>query len=361
MNHELLIGPANYAGQASAMAGAVTRTTAVRAFSASLTKSRGAISFPADITIPRLRWAFDPYWRLRWRGEVKSRFGAVLIDGGLPLIRGGLTRTASGRVSLSRAGLRADIDELREAGVDVGLMFHGSEIRSPAAHQGRESRSPFHSMDDRLVAELTETVEHTREVAAQTGCAMFVTTPDLLIDCPSATWLPTVVDAQRWTGGRPVELAERPVVLAAPSSDAIAGARDIDGSLRDLHDRGLVTYIRAANVPPATMPDLIRSADVVIDKVGLGLYGVIALEAMAAGRLVLGYASTQVRDELRRHGSEVPVVDLDPADVEGCFQAIRDESERFSLLAADGPAFVEQWHSGTVTAQRITTSLAVTP
>lgn len=361
MKHELLIGPANYAGQASAMAEAVTRTTAVRAFSASLTKSKAAISFPADITIPRLRWALDPVWRRQWRGEVKSRFGSVLIDGGLPLLRGGLTRTSSGRVSLSRAGLAADIYELREAGVDVGLMFHGSEIRSPLAHRRREPRSPFHTMDERSVAELTETVEHTSDVARQTGCALFVTTPDLLIDCPSAMWLPTVVAAQRWSGGRPIELDGRPVVLAAPSSDAIAGARDIDGSLRDLHDRGRVTYIRAENMPPAAMPDLIRSADVVIDKVGLGLYGVIALEAMAAGRLVLGYASTQVRDELRRHGSEVPVVDLDPADVGGCFEAIGDDSQRFLQVAAEGPGFVEQWHSGVVTAQRITTSLSVTP
>lgn len=354
----MLIGPANYAGQAAAMAEAVNRHSNWSAVSASLTKSKGAIAFEADITLPRFRWALDPVWRQHWRGAVKSRFSAVLIDGGLPLIRGGLHKTAGGRWSLSRAGLEADINELREAGIDVGLMFHGSEIRSPYAHRNREPRSPFHTMGEHALAELTESVEQTLDVAARSGCPTFVTTPDLLVDCPTATWLPTVVDGRRWVGGRQISLTGRPVVLAAASNAAFAGARDIDASLQALDATGLVEYIRAERVPPKLMPNLIRSVDIVIDKVGMGLYGVVALEAMAAGRLVLGYATSQVRDELRSLGSEIPVVDLDPDDVDGCFRVLADESARFQQIAAQGPGFVERWHSGVVTAQRIATALS---
>jgi hypothetical protein len=95
------------------------------------------------------------------------------------------------------------------------------------------------------------------------------------------------------------------------------------------------------------MPQLIGSADIILDKCSIGAYGVIAIEAMMAGRLVLGHVHRDVRDAVaRQFGQDVPVVDVDASSIAGVLKDITEHPEKYEGTAWRGSQYARMIHDG---------------
>jgi len=88
---------------------------------------------------------------------------------------------------------------------------------------------------------------------------------------------------------------------------------------------------------------LIQAADVVVDQILTGSYGVTAVEGMAAGRLVVGYIGEDVRNLMPE---SPPIVDAEPAQFADVMERILVERELFAEQASMGPAYAQRWHGG---------------
>ena len=120
--------------------------------------------------------------------------------------------------------------------------------------------------------------------------------------------------------------------------------------LQPFIDAGRVEYRRVTGLQPAEAAGLIRQADIVIDQVLLGLYGVLACEALASGAVVVGLVGPQIRS---RVADPIPiVVEADPSTLpEVLAQVLNDLPQ----LAEDAPGrreFVRRWHDGRESAAR---------
>ena len=125
------------------------------------------------------------------------------------------------------------------------------------------------------------------------------------------------------------------------------GSDLVDPALTRLHDRGAIEYVRVSGVAAASMPDVYRNADIVLDQFRLGDYGVAACEALAAGRIVVGHVSPAVRDAvLVRTGHSLPVVESRGGDIERTLTDILADPDRARALAEEGTAFVREVHDG---------------
>jgi glycosyltransferase involved in cell wall biosynthesis len=141
------------------------------------------------------------------------------------------------------------------------------------------------------------------------------------------------------------------VVVHVPSRGVIKGSDLIEPVLADLVERGLIDYVRVEGVPAAQMPALYTSADIVLDQFRIGNYGVAAIEAMAAGRIVIGYLHDQVRDHvLRQTGHPVPIVQASVDTLADVLEDIVANPDPYRERAADGPAFVDAVHNGAASA-----------
>lgn len=80
-----------------------------------------------------------------------------------------------------------------------------------------------------------------------------------------------------------------------------------------------------------------------IDQLLTGSYGVAAVEALAAGRLVVGNVHPDVRDRI---ADDVPIIDATPDTLESVLKDVLDDSEKYLEIAARGPEFVRKWHDG---------------
>ena len=143
---------------------------------------------------------------------------------------------------------------------------------------------------------------------------------------------------------------ERPIVLHAPSSRRRKGTEhvleacegldvelDIVEGLR--HDEARRHYERA---------------DIVVDQLNAGWYGIFALEAMALGKPVLSYLRPEAVQETERAlGLGVPIVPVTKESLRDRIAELAADVGRRRAIGAASRAYVEQVHDADKGAERL--------
>jgi hypothetical protein len=258
------------------------------------------------------------------------------------------------------SSLLRDLDYLAARDVQIALIAHGSDIRDPDRHMESFPWSYYAEADPDWVSSLRASSRRNRRLVADLGLPLFVSTPDQLIDVPSATWLPVCVDVEAWVSDRPVLVADAPVVVHIPSrrNPPIKGTVDIDPVLRDLCASGRIRYVSPNSVPHSSMGQLVGSADIVVDQVRSGSYGVAAVEGLSAGRLVIGNVSDSTRASMLE---DPPIVDAPPDIFRDVMEQVLSDRGLYAKEAAKGPAFARRWHDGRASAAALTPFLGKVP
>lgn len=333
----LLIAPANYAGQGHQWAQAASRHVPGVA-AQNFREGRLANPYPSDLTVDRARFRGDLAWREYWRTHVTSVYTHVIVEAGLPVL------------GASVMPFQQQVTQLREAGLHVALLSHGSDSRIPSVHAANERWAQFDAMDPAWVNVLESLSRRNVEVYTSDPGPVFLSTPGLLEFVPNGTWLPLVIDVDRWRSDEAVLERGRPVVAHAPSTKQ-KGSHHIDPVLTELDEQGLIEYRRVEGVPIDEMPRVYGTADIVVDQFGAADYGVAACEALAAGRVVVSHVAPKVRDHIRREtGLDLPIVQADPETLRDVIVRLVHDRAEGRTASASGPSFVETVHDGRLAA-----------
>jgi glycosyltransferase involved in cell wall biosynthesis len=330
------IGPANSAGQGWAWAKAVERNVAdVRCEVVAVVKE--PYDYGRDVAVEPAVFARDVAWQSQMQSVALRDWSHALFEAGRPIFG-----TLNGR------DFTGDAAVLRSAGVHVGLLFHGSEIRDPRRHAAAHQWSPFRDPADSLTSALQRKHDELAPRVAAFEGPTFVSTPDLLDYLPDAHWLPLVVDTGIWTPQAPPLERDVPVVVHAPSNTALKGTELVEAVLVPLAERGLVDYRRIQGVPPSKVGAMLADADVVIDQMRLEGYGVLACEGAALGRVVIGHLGDVVRS---RVGGDVPILEATPDSLGAVVERILDDRDAARSAAAAGPGWIAEYHDGRMAAR----------
>ncbi|MFG3599767.1 glycosyl transferase family 1 [Micromonospora chersina] len=330
------LGTANYAGQLSALAVAITAARADVGIELVMAKPPATYRYPAD------RYVHYPNeHRLDVQMEQARRvlgwYTHLIVDAFRPVL---------GRVNGD--DISADLPALRRARLKVALLAHGSEIRHPGAHLERHAESAFRDAPDDLREQLTTVTERNRRTAEESGLPTFVTTPDLLDDLPFATWAPLIVDVDAWACDRPVLERARPVVLHAPSKRWTKGTDRLLPQLQELHDRRIIELRLVEGLPHSEMRRLVQDSDIVVDQLVMGSYGTFSCEGMAAGKVVVAYVSEGPH---RAVGVQPPIANATPSTLVKTIESLLDDRRAAVALAAEGARYVRDHHDGRRTAE----------
>lgn len=334
----LAVGPRNMAGQAYMIATAVQTHLGIPAYSFAI--ERDGLQFPIHRKISVSTWR-DPAWQLRQRDDLRGGFTHVLAESGTGVLG-----------SLSGGFIDEQLPLLREDGLEVAVVFHGSELRDPRRHAHRPY-SPY-AVDDDLIRSLEQATARLRAHLEDLDAVKFVTTPDLLQDI-EATWLPVVVDYPKWSSASEPFTGRLPTVLHLPSRSRLKGSEHVDPVLYRLEEEGVIQYLRPTEkVSPSDVLALIEKADVVVDGIVIGAYGVMSCQTLAAGRLSIANLS-----ELGELAKECPIVHADPGTLEAVLRELLANRESWSEVSGAGRDYVTRYHDGAYTAQTLQTFLGV--
>jgi glycosyltransferase involved in cell wall biosynthesis len=135
----------------------------------------------------------------------------------------------------------------------------------------------------------------------------------------------------------------RPLVLHAPSTRWAKGTAAVVPVLEDLHRRGVIDFRLAEGVAPGRMRQFVREADIVIDQLAIGAYGVFACESMAAGKPVIAYLHEST---VERIGEPVPIVNATAKTLEESLVALCEDRDRARLIGAESRRYARRLHDG---------------
>lgn len=244
-----------------------------------------------------------------------------------------------------------EIEALRGRGVSVAALSHGSDTRSPSAHAERTPWSPFraHHPETAMLQYLADT---NRKRLEKLELPMFVSTPDLLDDLPGAHWCPLVVEPVfREAAAVPLLDHHLPVVTHIPSRGWLKGTELVEPVAGSLADRGIISYRPLVGLPRARMAEAYAAADILLEQFRLGSYGATAVEAMAAGRVVVGHILPSVREHIRRTtGLELPIVEATADTLSDVIAGLVADPARIRELGTLGREFVSAVHDGRLSA-----------
>ena len=326
------IGPANFAGQGWAWGSAVRDH--LDAGVDVVAVQRSSFDFPADITPTAEEWD-SLEWQLEYLPRALS-WTHALSESLRPLL--GL---------LNGSVVSGDLAAFRRAGVSLAVLCHGSEVRSPRMAAALYEHAPFGARWPDNAA-LQETSDRNVRLLPGIGGPVFVATPDLLDSVPFGVWLPIVVDEADFAPAPAVLERDVPVVVHAPTNPRFKGTDAIEPVLLALEAEGLLEYRRYGSLQPSEVAGALREADVLVDHVVIGNYATLSIQALAAGRVVLGHVHERVR---RRIPLETPIVETTPDTVEQVLRGVLSDRSSARETAGRGPAFARTLHDGRLSAR----------
>jgi hypothetical protein len=157
---------------------------------------------------------------------------------------------------------------------------------------------------------------------------------------PEAEVIPPGVDLEQIQPAPPSERT-RPLIVHAPSSrrrkgteHVIAAVEGLDADLELVeglhHDEAFERY---------------READIVVDQLNAGWYGLFAIEAMALGKPVVTFLHDEaVRRTEEAVGTRVPIVSAGAETLREALRPLVADAGRRRELGAESRAYVEQVH-----------------
>ncbi|HWU13979.1 MAG TPA: glycosyltransferase [Caulobacter sp.] len=246
-----------------------------------------------------------------------------------------------------------DIPALKLAGKKVVMHFHGCDIRDSKVAQQKYAISVCQAC---WPMACNRNRAHAREVAQSLGRRVVVYTPDIREFVPNATYLPQPVDLEALDGAK-LRLAGHDRdpnvvrIVHAPSAIDLKGSVYLQQACTQLKARGVNVELRLMTQRThEEVLEEVANADLVVDQLLAGAYGVFAVEAMALGVPTIAY----IRDDLRPlYGDDMPVISATPRDIGEVVLNAIERRDTWAEIGARSRRYVETRHERRVVSRRL--------
>lgn len=154
--------------------------------------------------------------------------------------------------------------------------------------------------------------------------------------------LPLACDVSRFPPAYPVVQNTVPRVLHAPTNRAFKGTAYVEEALGRLESQATFDYVRVERVSHDQALRIYASGDIVVDQLLCGSYGMLSVEAMALGKVVVAF----IREDVREHlPADLPIVIARPETLADVLLPLLRDGDLRHELGRRSRAYVEQYHS----------------
>jgi glycosyltransferase involved in cell wall biosynthesis len=215
-----------------------------------------------------------------------------------------------------------------------GLTLVPKSVQFPLL-QKLHKRSVMHFLGSDIRGRPKEELEW-----ARSANAVVVGSYDAVRWVPDAHVIPPGIDVASIEPAPP-SISARPVVLHAPSSRSRKGTDDVVAACEKL---GLELEL-VEGVDHRAAFERYRAADIVVDQLNAGWYGMFAIETMALGKPVVTFLHEEaVRRTEEAFGVELPLVHATRDSLADVLQRLVDAPEERRRIGAASRAYVERVH-----------------
>ena len=238
-----------------------------------------------------------------------------------------------------------DLPLYQALGRRVVFHYHGCDVRNRAHMLATHTHATCTECDPFCIPSRQRRILAS---AARFADAELISTPDLEESAPRARHLPVAIDLADYPLTPPRGAPKR--VVHAPTNRLIKGTRHVEAAFATLAPRFPdVRFEVVERRPWSELRAILAEADVVVDQVFMGWYGMVAVEAMALGKPVLCF----IRDDFESRLSGCPLIRCTKDDLAGRLADALSERTDRAGLGEQGRAWVEREHAAPVIAGRL--------
>jgi len=137
------------------------------------------------------------------------------------------------------------------------------------------------------------------------------------------------------------KINEKIKIIHAPSNHGIKGTNYIIDVIEKLKKENVdFEFELLENKSHSEVLEAIRNADILIDQMVAGWYGLISVESMALGKATVCF----LRNDLYNYISDIPIINLNPDNLKEGLKKLILEKERLSEYGRAGRRYVEKYH-----------------
>lgn len=138
-----------------------------------------------------------------------------------------------------------------------------------------------------------------------------------------------------------LECRDKVKIVHAPSNPSVKGTKYVEDAIQNLKREFDIDFVLIENMPHEFVLDSLETADIVVDQLVTGEYGLFAVEGMNAGAAVI----SNVTDILRQaYPEDLPIVQADPNTIEDVLRELIKDPKMISELGQRGRKYVMKVH-----------------
>lgn len=231
-----------------------------------------------------------------------------------------------------------DVSILRQLGKKALMNYWGSEARQLSLARSINPFIRVKSRDEEGVRRNLEAMGRLIDHAVVSDAEMHMYVKDWF---KHVWFIPQAVDVEKYLY-REGTRRDRPLIVHAPTSSEIKGTQEILTVLEKLKPELDFEFKLIQNMPHAEAMKIYADADLVIDSIREGAYGILALECMALGRPVIGWICDYMK---AWYPKELPILSANPDTLEKQLRLIIKDADWRIELGRQGRKYVETHHS----------------
>ncbi|MEM5805351.1 MAG: glycosyltransferase [Candidatus Aenigmatarchaeota archaeon] len=180
---------------------------------------------------------------------------------------------------------------------------------------------------------------------------IIVSSPDLLEFLPEARFFPVAIDLEEWNLVKyKKDKNDTLTILHAPTDRFIKGTDIILKTINELKKEGYnIRFLLLEAIPRVEVKKFYSKADIVIDQILLGWYGVFSVECMALGKPVCAY----IRDDLKKFAKGCPIINVNKENIKEKLKKVIESKNLREKISKKSVKYVKKVHDSVKIAEKI--------
>ena len=246
----------------------------------------------------------------------------------------------------------SDLLLLKAMGKKIVFHYRGSEVRYASKFKEFTKYNYVDENPNRIFTKFPEkNVLIFMKFIESIADIIMVPDPELNSYVKNAKIVPRAIDIKKWPNIG-IKKTKRPLVVHAPSRRIVKGTDYILSAVDKLKEEGIeFDFELIENKTNIEAKKLYEQADIVIDQLRIGWYGVLCVECMALGKPVICY----IRDDLLNNfdRQNMPFINGNPDNIYNVLkETISDYSFRQSI-SINARQYVENAHDVEIIAKKL--------
>lgn len=153
--------------------------------------------------------------------------------------------------------------------------------------------------------------------------------------------IPQVIDMSQMLPMEVIDKNKRVTIVHAPTSPEVKGTAHIIQAIKMLQNKYDFDFKLIQGMPYEEAKIAYRNADLIIDQILIGSYGLCSIENMALAKPVVCYISDFMKEKYPR---ELPIISANPTNIKDTIEDLLNNREALAEIGNKSRAYVKKHH-----------------